>query len=634
MYKSTGNKWVHLYLLVSLLAVFFPSSSSLAETGETRPLFFEGKAVNGEAKNDQGRFYLPLTFFSEYLHTAVVWEEATGKIQLQAGAQSLVMQEDTADFFWGGEKRRLAAAPRRVDGGLWLPLEVAKLLGVRETTVGEGLSLSWEKNYLLIIGNTDYQGRPAFLFQTARSFTYKAFLLEEPARLVIDFQGVEPYPLLTGMAPATPPPVTGVRSSKFDESTLRVVFDLSQLAGYRIVESPEDPTKLQVVFNSMLTAACYLPSGEKGGPLVYVETSHPVAARTNFLPDPDRLVVDLADATLAGEAMTITGGDWVEQIRVSQFDPYTVRLVLYLKGARDHVVAAAADRPTRLEIRPVQEITGITWNDREKKLQIKSTGPLQEEIRKDPGSLVVELKDAVLKDAAPGEGNSEGIKVAAGEPSGVRVEVPVPGGHAYDYRVEFGETKREMILTIIPLPLNGKVIALDPGHGGIDAGAISSRGTREKEINLDVALRLKKRLEEAGARVIMTREDDSYLGLYERAAVVNRFNGVLAISLHVNSHNNSKLRGVEVYYHPDRPSSRKLAEALFASIPESTGLTPRAIKASKELVFARETQMPSVLVEMGFLSNRQEEDLFRKSEFREKLAAGLFQGILNYLAKE
>ena len=74
-----------------------------------------------------------------------------------------------------------------------------------------------------------------------------------------------------------------------------------------------------------------------------------------------------------------------------------------------------------------------------------------------------------MKDAGARQGgNSEGIKVAA-EPSGVRVEVPVPGGHAYDYRVEFGKRK-EMILTIIPLPLNGKVIALDPGHGGIDAG--------------------------------------------------------------------------------------------------------------------------------------------------------------------
>ena len=488
LFKSAGNKWVYLYLLVSLLAAFFSPSFSLAETGDTRPLFFEGKAVNGEARIDQGRFYLPLTFFSVYLHTAAAWDEETGKIQLQAGAHPLIMQEGAAEISWGGEKRRLAAAPRQMRGGLWLPVEVANFLGVREATIGERLSLSWEKNYLLSIENTDYQGRPAFLFQTARPFTYKAFLLEEPARLVIDFQGVETYPLLAGVKLAIPPPVTGIRSSKFDESTLRVVFDLLRLAGYRIIEPAEDPTKLQVAFNSLLTAAGYLPAGEKGGPLVYVETSHPVAARSNFLPDPDRLVVDISDATLAGEAMTIAGGDWVEQVRVSQFDPYTVRLVLYLKDARDikdtrnHLVAAVRDRPNRLEIRPVQEITGIDWDDREKKLQIKSTGPLQEEILKNPGELVVELKDAVLKDAAPDGGNTEGIKVTAGDPSRVRVEIPVPGGQAYDYRVESGEAKREMILTITPLPLNGKVIVLDPGHGGVDAGAVSKRGTREKRL--------------------------------------------------------------------------------------------------------------------------------------------------------
>src|SRR5690606_20154025 len=110
----------------------------------------------------------------------------------------------------------------------------------------------------------------------------------------------------------------------------RVVFDLSRLVGYRIVESPEDPTKLQVVFNSLLTEAGFLPAGKEGGPLVYVETSHPVATRANFLPEPDRLVVDICDATLAGEAMTFPGdGGWVEQVRISQFDPHTIRLVLY-----------------------------------------------------------------------------------------------------------------------------------------------------------------------------------------------------------------------------------------------------------------------------------------------------------------
>jgi N-acetylmuramoyl-L-alanine amidase len=631
--KLAGNKWVHGYVLVSLMAVLLSPSFLPAAAGDTLPLFFEGKAVNGEARIYQGSFYLPLSFFSEYLHTAAVWDEGTGRIQLQAGAHPLTMREGAAEFSWGGEKRRLSAAPRQAEGGLWLPVEVANFLGVREMAIGEWLSLSWEKNYLLSIRNADYQGRPAFLFQTARPFTYKAFLLEKPARLVIDFKGVDSYPLLAGVELATLPPVTGIRSSMFTENTMRVVFDLSLLSGFRIVEPAEDPTKLQVVFNSLLTGAGCLPAGKEGGPLVYVETSHPVSSRSSFLPEPDRLVVDIYDATLAGEAMTIPGdGDWVEEVRVSQFDPNTIRLVLYIKDNRDYVVAAANDRPNRLEIRPVQEITGIDWNDREKRLRIKSTGPLQEEITKSPGGLAVELRDAVLKDTA--RSGASGVRVTATEPSGVRVEVALPEGRDYDYRVEFGDGKREMVLTITQSPLSGKVIILDPGHGGVDSGAIGSRGTREKEINLDVALRLKRKLEEAGARVIMTREDDSYLGLYERAAVANRFDGVLGISLHANFHPNSQVRGVEVFYHPDRASSRKLAESLFANITKETGLTARSIKANKELVFPREVQMPSTLVEMGFLSNYQEEELLRKSEFREKLAAGLFRGILHYLGGE
>src|SRR5690554_5905872 len=198
------------------------------------------------------------------------------------------MQEGVTEMSWGGEKRRLAAAPRQEEGGLWLPVEVANFLGVREKTIGEWLSLSWEKNYLLSVRNADYEGRPAFLFQTARAFTYESFLLQEPARLVIDFQGVDLYPLLTGLEPEMSPPVTGIRSSKFSENKLRVVFDLSRLAGYRIVESAEDPTELQVVFNSLLTDAGYLPAGE--GPLVYVETSYSVTSRSSLLSEPDRLV--------------------------------------------------------------------------------------------------------------------------------------------------------------------------------------------------------------------------------------------------------------------------------------------------------------------------------------------------------
>ena len=145
----------------------------------------------------------------------------------------------------------------------------------------------------------------------------------------------------------------------FTENTMRVVFDLSLLSGFRIVEAAEDPTKLQVVFNSLLTGAGCLPAGKEGGPLVYVETSHPVSSRSSFLPEPDRLVVDIYDATLAGEAMTIPGdGDWVEEVRVT-FDPNTIRLV-FISKITAIMVAAANDRPNRLRSGPSRRLPGST----------------------------------------------------------------------------------------------------------------------------------------------------------------------------------------------------------------------------------------------------------------------------------
>ena len=552
MVKLAGNKWVHGYVLVSLMAVLLPLPSSRRRRGYPA-LFLKGKPLTGRLGIYQGSFYLPLSFFSEYLHTAAVWDEGTGRIQLQAGAHPLTMREGAAEFSWGGEKRRLSAAPGRLKGAFGCRWKSPISWACGRWPLGNGSPFPGKRITSFPSGMRITRGGRLF-FPDGAALHLQSFFIGKPARLVIDFKGVDSYPLLAGVELAILPPVTGIRSSMFTENTMRVVFDLSLLSGFRIVEPAEDPTKLQVVFNSLLTGAGCLPAGKEGGPLVYVETSHPASSRSSFLPEPDRLVVDIYDATLAGEAMTIPGdGDWAEEVRVSQFDPNTIRLVLYIKDNRDYVVAAANDRPNRLEIRPVQEITRIDWNDREKRLRIKSTGPLQEEITKSPGGLAVELRDAVLKDTA--RSGASGVRVTATEPSGVRVEVALPEGRDYDYRVEFGDGKREMVLTITQSPLSGKVIILDPGHGGVDSGAIGSRGTREKEINLDVALRLKRKLEEAGARVIMTREDDSYLGLYERAAVANRFDGVLGISLHANFHPNSQVRGVEVFYHPTGPAA-------------------------------------------------------------------------------
>src|SRR5690554_849251 len=478
--------------------------------------------------------------------------------------------EDSTEISWGKERGTFFAASRRSSGGLWLPVEVALHLGVEEKNKEEDLlSLGWKENYLLSVQNTTYQGRQAFLFQTAREFTYESFLLADPARLVIDFKGVKPYHLLS-MDLTVEPPVERIRSSEFNEEKLRVVFDLTHLVGYKILTSAENRTELQIVFDSFLKDGVRAAAGES--PAVYVETSHPVDYRTTLLMDPHRVVVDIWDATLVGEAINIPGdGKWVERIRISQFDQHVIRIVLDIKEPRNCLVTSSRDNPNRLEIKTTGEITGIDGDGGRKELIIKSTGELPEEIRHN---------------------------------------------------------------RISQSPFAGKVILLDPGHGGIDAGAIGSKGVREKEVNLDVALRLKKLLEEAGARVVITRNDDFYLGLYERAALANRVGAALAVSLHVNSHPDSRVHGFEIFHHPDCAVARRLAGNIFAEMTTGTGLRPISIKTNKDLVFTRETQMPAVLVEMGFLSNPQEETLISQSELRKKLAQSLYQGILNYCEGE
>ena len=146
----------------------------------------------------------------------------------------------------------------------------------------------------------------------------------------------------------------------------------------------------------------------------------------------------------------------------------------------------------------------------------------------------------------------------------MEVELTVPRGH--DYSVSWNQDRREITVEVKNAPLAGKVIILDPGHGGADAGAISPNGLREKELNLAVAVRLKQKLEDLGAEVLLTREDDRYLWLYDRVAIANRTGGAVLLSIHANNHDNRKIHGLEIWHHPDRNESAIMAQALAEAV--------------------------------------------------------------------
>jgi len=180
---------------------------------------------------------------------------------------------------------------------------------------------------------------------------------------------------------------------------------------------------------------------------------------------------------------------------------------------------------------------------------------------------------------------------------------------------------------------SSKIIVLDAGHGGKDTGARSPYdGVNEKDLALKLIQKLKRKLEGAGFKVVLTREDDTYVGLYDRANIANSLNASAFLSIHLNSNTSAKPYGVEMLYVPD--SSRD--NAGFASILESevckaTGANKRGTVQRPELVVIRETKMPAVLSELGFLSNANEEQLLLNEDYQDKLIQGLFNAITKYL---
>lgn len=217
-----------------------------------------------------------------------------------------------------------------------------------------------------------------------------------------------------------------------------------------------------------------------------------------------------------------------------------------------------------------------------------------------------------------------------------------------------------------------RTIVLDPGHGGKDSGTISRRGLEEKAITLKVALRLRDLIKSRlGTRVLMTREQDEFIELGDRAKFANSNSADLFVSIHVNSHPQSVVKGIEVYHFGEAKDQRALAVAARENGTPITGnsagwefmvadlLTSKRIEDSLELAWEtkeamlkrlsphyptddhgvktapfyvlRYTAMPSILAEIAFMSNPSEEQLMRQSAYINDVAEALFLGVKNYV---
>jgi N-acetylmuramoyl-L-alanine amidase len=316
---------------------------------------------------------------------------------------------------------------------------------------------------------------------------------------------------------------------------------------------------------------------------------------------------------------------------------------------------SGSETPPPVEPGNQAAMTGLSFSDN--RLMIATEGAVTPKVSSitGPDRIVIDLPNTVFSssflDGHAANAQSGGAMVItdypdvmnvryamfSDNPSTVRIVIDLTGPKNYGVTQEAGliivdlNAEGEILVPPVP-PVTGngkKTVVIDAGHGGIKPGSISISGKTEKSFNLDVSLKVEALLKnEKNINVVMTRTDDSHLELSDRVKIANNLKADIFVSIHGNSSTTSSPNGTETYY--TRDSSKSLANVIHKHLASATGLKDRGVKYSS-LHVTRETTMPAVLLEIGFLSNQGDEAQLFKDDFQNRVAQGIVAGIKEYL---
>jgi N-acetylmuramoyl-L-alanine amidase len=424
---------------------------------------------------------------------------------------------------------------------------------------------------------------------------------------------------------------------------------------------------------------------------VVVDLEKRVEIHQDRIAGPDRLWIDLIGTRLHPNLTTRSfpvGDGLLKQVRIAQNQSNVVRIVLDFKEVKDHSVVYMDD-PTRLVIdvrgepkpqvaevdasKPPEPAAPDALDDAARVSGVDLPGDKTRMARATPSPAPPSPSPTPAPQASPPDTAATGrTAVAEAEPAAAAPGPPVR--EADQEAPQPPQANRTGSYSLArQLGLSARRIVIDPGHGGHDPGTIGPGGLQEKDLVLDVALRLEKLLRaQPGTEVIMTRSTDVFVPLEERTAIANSKGADLFLSIHANSSRSPSARGIETYIlsfavdpHAEEVAARENAisaatlkdlqglvkaiarnskieesrdfatsvhEAMIRNVKAGqSGIQDRGVRTAPFYVLIG-ANMPSVLAEISFVSNPEDERLLRGSDQRDKIARSLFQGIEAYLA--
>lgn len=649
------------------------------------PVIMDGQAINLDIPSfiNQGTTFVPIRFVAERYGAEVDWDQKTKTATITSRDQEIKLTIDTQDVFINEEKVIL--------DGMWIPKLVTfnaegsdtdsrtmvPLRFISETLGHEvGYDESKRVPFINTVDNEDKNedlaeitnivvdegstNKPKLTIEGTQELNYSTLSLENPSRLVIDIEDAVlnlddniSFEDGIGKINVNKGPIDWISVSQFssEPDVVRVVLNLTEKADFDIV-SANDGKSLNLFFiNRVEKIRKEEIDGEEA---IVIHNTDEVEIKTMKLTDPERIVIDLLDSSLEGGEYFDYNYDlgFIKGIRVSQFVPDNLykpndRIVRMVLDVKDGILDPEFRIDTydnNIVIIPETKLDeaikySMKGTDREISISTEEETYYDVEYYEEDNTMTisipsenVDLKEGFLEIK---DGLINDIKVVELRNT---TKIVLTFRRGVEYTVLSNEKDDNITLNFKrseEVKPSDKIIVIDAGHGGHDPGAVPN-GVREKDINLAVSLKLNEALLDKGYGTIMTRDDDTFVDLYERPEIANRNQADIFISIHSNSMLNSDISGIQVLYCPAFDSELKekdnypLSDLLMDELVKGTGANNKGIIKRPRLVVLRETAMPASLIELGFLSNPEEAKLLQDENYQEILVESIVKGIEKY----
>jgi N-acetylmuramoyl-L-alanine amidase len=348
-------------------------------------------------------------------------------------------------------------------------------------------------------------------------------------------------------------------------------------------------------------------------------TNEGVEPQAKFVSNPGRLIIDVPDTTVdkSKQRKTRNVNRFIREVRVGQLNRDTARLVVEMRSQYTL-------RPGDIQIR---SLSPNRWF-----VQIPTAVSVDSPISQSSGPIEIDVD-------MPGGLPDQTITIDNPIPLGKRI--PFPDLPPVEAPIPVEPPRRNPIRTPVrtpwkppvrtPIRAGAAVVAIDPGHGGADPGAVGINGLQEKGVVFSVSSQVAQQLRRKGINAVLTRTGDQEIDLAPRVATAARVKADLFVSIHANSISLSRpdINGLETYYYASA-QGRRLARAIHNRILRSTNMTDKGVRQARFYVI-RHTKMPAVLVEIGFVTGSQDAARLVSPAGRTQLAEAIAQGIIDYI---